>query len=108
MIKHFRWHLTNFLALKIGFPYQPGSAAEIDSYLCQTVVHRKTKSIPLNPTLIAKRFHERFAKCQRSVLNGMMLINMQITLNGNLEINFTVTCQLIKHVIKETQPGMNF
>src|SRR5690606_40400003 len=90
MIKHFSRHIADPLTLEIYVPNQPVSAAEINGNLSQAIVHRQKKSIPFNPFFYAQSLPETASQYKRCVFDGVMLINLQITIHTNFEIEIAV------------------
>lgn len=54
MQEHFRRHLSYFLALERGIPYQPGTSSKIQTYLTQTIVHRQCIAVTFYAALTAQ------------------------------------------------------
>ncbi|MPN56960.1 hypothetical protein SDC9_204654 [bioreactor metagenome] len=53
MQEHLCGEIPHEFTFELCLPYQPGTSAEIDGYLCQTVVHRQKETIPLHSLLLA-------------------------------------------------------
>src|SRR5580704_1915998 len=56
MKKHFRWHVTEFLSLKMCIPHDPVSSPEIQKYLRISVIHRQGEPISLHASFICQGF----------------------------------------------------
>ena len=52
--EHLCWHLSNFLSMEAGIPYQPWASAKVECYLTQTVVHRQAVAVALDASFVAK------------------------------------------------------
>jgi hypothetical protein len=52
--------------------------------------------------LVAERFRQRLAKRYANVLNGVMVVDVSITLGPNLHVDQGMARQLIEHVIEKT------
>jgi len=74
MQEHFRRHLTDFLTMKLRVPDQPGTAAEVDRHLTETVVHRQAIAVALNSPFVAQGFADAFAQGNGSILDGVVLV----------------------------------
>src|SRR5690606_38125420 len=105
MIKHFRWNLAYHFPFKLCFPYQPVSSAKINSGLCQTVIHGQTETVSFNSQFMAQGFMEYFSQGYGRILNGMVLIHFQISLNLDFQVHLAMSRQLIQHMVKEVQSG---
>src|SRR5690606_27799640 len=108
MIKHFCRHITDPLTLEIYIPNQPVSAAEINGNLSKAIVHRQKKSIPFNPFLYAQSLLKTASQYKRCVFDGVMFINLKITIHTNLKIEIAMSRDLLQHVIKKWQSGTDF
>src|SRR6185295_1822279 len=108
MKKHFSGHISNFFPCKMSIPYDPVSTAEIQQHLRVCIVHGQSESISLHPPFICQGFCHSFAQGDASVFYGMVFINMQVTLYIDLQIHFTMSGNLIQHMVKKTQTGMYF
>ena len=48
----------------------------------------------------------RLPERDANIFNGVMRINVQITLGENVHVNHAMSCNLIKHVVEKRQPGI--
>src|SRR5215217_2493346 len=104
MIKHFCRHITYLFTLKLRVPDYPGPATKINRRLCQTVVHWQAKTISFQAQFIAYRLRKSLTQSNTGILNGMVLINMQVAIRFDAQVYTTMTGNLVQHVVKEIQP----
>jgi len=101
--EHLRRHLANLLTLEIGLPHQPGAPAKVETDAAEAVVHRQRITVALNAALVAQGAQQTFAKCQGGIFDGVMLVDVQVTLATNGQVNHSVLANLLEHVVEETQ-----
>ena len=80
--KQFRGQVAHSFTTEICVPNQPGTTREINCCLGQRLIHRQKKPVARESPLIAEGLRKSGAQSQSSVLNGMMLINVQVALYG--------------------------
>ena len=107
MQEHFRRHLSYFLALERGIPYQPGTSSKIQTYLTQTIVHRQCIPVTFYAALAAQCLIQALTQSEGGILYRMMLVYLQITFYVNGQIHAAMLAYLFQHMIKETKSGMN-
>ncbi len=107
MQEHFGGHIAYFLAPEIGVPYQPGSSAEIDGHLRQTIVHRQEKPIAFNPFFRCESPVERFTQRNGGIFDGMVLIDLQVAFHLHREVDRSVARNLFEHVVEESEARGN-
>ena len=105
--KHLGRHFTDLLALELSIPHQPGTAAEVEGHLAQTVVHRQAVAVALNAALVAKSLQQTFAESQCRVLDGVVLVDLEVALGVNGEVHHAVLAYLLEHVVEESQSGLD-
>ena len=103
MQEHLGRHLSHPLMMELGIPYQPWAPSEVKGHLTEAVIHRQTEAIALNATLVAQCLKDALAQGNSSILNGMMLIHLQITFRMDEQIDIAVLGDLFEHVVKESQ-----
>src|SRR5690606_4662503 len=81
MEKHFGRHISYFFPVESRIPYNPIPAPKINGYLRQTVVHRQCVSITFDTPFITQYLQKNFTQCDTRIFNGVVLIDMQITLS---------------------------
>jgi len=86
---------------------QTRATGEIDDGATERFVQRHVRvAVTANTLLVANRFSNRLAKRNANVFYGVMIVDMKITLGVYTNIDQTMTGNLIKHVIKETDSGL--
>ena len=101
--EHLCGHFAYALAMEFGIPHQPGAAAKVECHGAEAVVHGQTVAIALDAPLVAKGLEDAFAKSQRRVFYGVVLVDMQVSLRSNGEIHHSVSAYLLEHVVEESQ-----
>ena len=91
--------------MELGIPNQPGAAAEVEGHRAETVVHRQAIAVALDASLVTQGREDAFAKGNGGVLDGMVLVNLQIAFRVDGEVHHAMFADLLKHVVKETQTG---
>ena len=105
MQEHLCGHFFNFISMELGIPYKPRTTSKVECYLAKTVVHRQRVAVSFNSSLVAKCLQDTLAKCKGGVLDGVMLVNMQITIGMHHEVNHSMLAYLLKHMVEETKSG---
>ena len=117
MQEHFRGHLANLLAIKLGIPNEPRTATEVEGYGAKTIIHGKgvvpcdgvfvSKAITFDAAFIAEGFGKGFAKGKGGILDRVVLINMEVATDTDIEVDVAVLGYLLEHVIKEAETCRN-
>ena len=107
MLEHLGWHFAHLLSVELGIPDQPWTATEIQCHLTETIIHRQTVAVSFDATLVAQRLQQAFAQGNTRILNGMMLIHIEVALGMDGEIHHAVLAYLFQHVVEETETGRN-
>ena len=102
--EHLRRHVTYALASKLRVPLQPCASAKVESHLAQAVVHGQTVAVAFDAAFVAKRLEKTFAKHNRRVFDGVVLVNVQVALGVDRKVAHAVASDLLKHVVKESEP----
>ena len=91
-------HATREFNMKL----QPRPSGEIEYHARQGFIERHIgMPVAANALLVANRLHQRLADGDADVFDGMVRIDVQITLGLDFEINQAVPCNLIHHVIEK-------
>ena len=99
--------VTDAGAYEIHIEYQTGSPRNVHHHARQCLVERYIGvTIPAQPLLVADCLVECLTERNPDVFHGMVGIDMQIAPGSDLEINQTVTRDLVEHVLKERQTGI--
>ena len=91
-----------------GFPHQERSPGNIQRDPRQRLVHRRIGStVAGDATLVAQRLRQRLAERDRTVLGGVMLIDMEIALDLHRHVDQRMARKLFDHVIEEADAGFH-
>ena len=107
MQEHLRRHLANLLTVELCVPNQPGATTEVQAYGTETVVHRQGIAIALNASLVAQCSEQTLAQRQSSILDGVVLVNVQVAFHADGQIHHAVFANLFQHVVEESQSRLN-
>src|SRR5690606_12241101 len=64
------------------------------------------EAIAIDSFFISQRFKISFAQRQRGIFNGMMLVDVQVTVDVDVQISSPMSSQLFQHMIKKSQAGV--
>ena len=103
MSEHFRGHIADVLPMEVDIPHQPRTPAEVEGHGGQTVVHGQREAIALDAALAAQGLQQAVAQGQGRVLNGVMLVDVQVALSPDGEVDVAVAANLLEHVVEEPQ-----
>jgi len=93
----------------LGVNSECGPSAKIDGRNSERLIHGHDEiASTKDAALITKRTIKSFTKCDANVFNGMVLIDVKITITFEFEIKSSVARKQFKHVIKETNTGSDF
>ena len=104
MQEHLGGHIPYPLAMELGMPLQPGASAEVECHGAQTVVHRQRVAIALDATLGAQRLQQTAAQREGGILDGVVLVDMQVALGADGQVDAAMLAYLLEHVVEEAQP----
>ena len=93
------------LARELAFEHAVGAAREIDGDAHLRLVHGQHEAVARDAELVAERLAQRFAERQRAVLDGVMLVDLEIAVALELEREAAVFGDLLEHVIEEADAG---
>ena len=105
MRHEFGRQLSDLIATELTFENEVGSTRQIDGDLRERLVHRQQEAIAMDAALVAERRFQRLAQRQRAVLDGVMLVDVQIAGARQLQRKAAVLRDLFEHVIEEAQAG---
>ncbi len=98
-------HIAHALTLELTFEHEVRPAAEIQCGAGQRLVHRQGEAVAANAALVAQRLAQRLAQCEPGVFDGVVLVNVQVTLGLDVQREATMLADLFKHVVEERQAG---
>ena len=107
MQEHFRRHLSYFLTLELGIPYQPGAPAEIQAYLTQTIVHGQCVPVTLYTAFVAQSLVQTLAQSEGGIFYRVVLVHFQITFYMNRQVHTAMLAYLFQHMVEKAKPGVN-
>ena len=105
--EHLGGHLSDLLAVELRVPDEPRTATEVEGYLTQAVVHRQTVAVALNAALGAEGFQQTFAQGDGRVLDGVVLIDVEVSLGVYGQVHHAVLAYLLQHVVEESESRLN-
>ena len=83
-----------------------GPAGQVDRGLDERLVHRHERvAEPSGPGLVAGGLSERLPERDRGVLDGVMRIDMQVSLDLDPQVEQPVLAERREHVVVETHAG---
>ena len=80
-------------------------AAKIKSDRTKAIVHRQTKSIPLDSSFIAQCPGNSFTQCNTRILDRMVFVDIEVALTMYREIHTRMTSYLVEHMVEKTDPS---
>ena len=103
--EHLGGHFANLFALEFSVPDQPAAASEVEHYLSHAVVHGEGVTVALYATFITQGLADALAKHDSGILDCVVLVNVQISLDLDGQVHAAVTANLLQHVVKESKAG---
>lgn len=98
--------LTNSSAWVFNSIFDPGPAGKIDHDTRQGFIQRNVgMPITHDAFFIAQGLAIRLAKRYTYILDGMVVVNMQVTAGFNFKINKAMAGYLIEHMFEKWDPG---
>ena len=92
-------------ARELAFEHAIGAARKIDGHLHLRFVHGQQEAVARDAELVAQRLAQRLAERERAVLDGVVLVDLQIAVAVELEREAAVLGELLEHVIEEADAG---
>jgi hypothetical protein len=97
---------THPLNRKISAKIQPGSPRQIDHDPRKRFVEwTKSVAIADQAALVWQGLGKRLADSNPDIFDGVVGVNVQITIGDDTEVKQPMPCELIEHMIKKTHPG---
>ena len=91
---------------KLGAEHQERTPGDIYGDARQRLVHRQQAiGVAGQPALVAERLFERLAERDADVLDGVVIVNMQIAPGAHRHVDERVPGELVEHVIEEADAG---
>ena len=107
MEEHLCGHVAYTFAMELGLPDEPGASAEVEGDMGMTVVHGQGETVALNASLGTQCFVDTLTQGEGCILDGMVLVNVEVALGMNEQVHLSVACYLFEHVVKESQTGLD-
>ena len=96
---------ADLLAAELAFEHGVRAAGKVDRDLRLRFVHRQQEAVARDAGLVAQRLAQRLAERERAVLDGVVLVDVQVALAGELQREAAVLRDLLEHVIEEADAG---
>ena len=92
---------------EVDLPDQEGPAGEVERGADQRVVHREVAgAVAADAALVAERLRERAAERDADVLDGVVVVDVQVAGGADLEVEERVAGELVEHVVEEADAGL--
>ena len=90
----------------LGIDSEGSASAQIDGCNCKSLVHRHQEvSGAQNAALVAKGAIEGLAQRDAHVLDGMVLVNVEVSIAFEFQVECAVAGEELQHVIEEANAG---
>src|SRR5262249_52048001 len=99
------WQPTDLLAAKTAFKHRKCAPGQIDRDLCLRLIHGQQKAVTRDSHFRTQSLAQSLAEGKRTILDGVVLVDLQIAPAGQLERKAAVFAQLLEHVIEEPDTG---
>ena len=107
MEEHLGGHVAYLLATESGFPHQPRTSPEVEGDPAQRVVHGQGEAVTGNAPLVAQSPGKGLAQHQGRILDGVVLVDLQVACDIDPKVDPGMTPQLVEHVVEETEARVN-
>ena len=105
VMEHLSGDIAYLFAMELGIPNEPGTAAEVEGDLAEAIVHGETEAVAANAALVAEGLEDAFAESDAGILDGVVLIDVEIALDVYGEVHARMTAYLFEHVVEEDEAG---
>ena len=85
--EHLGGHVADVLAVELGIPDEPGTAAEVEGDLAEAIVHGEAEAVAADAALVAEGLEDAFAESDASVLDGVVLIDVEVAFDVYGEVH---------------------
>ena len=103
MEEHLGGHVAYMFAMELGLPDEPGASAEVEGDMGMTVVHGQGEAVALDAALGAQRLVDALAQGEGGILDGVVLVNVEVALGVNEQVHLSVAGYLFQHVVKKSE-----
>ena len=107
MQEHLGGNVADALTLEVSIPYEPGAATKVEGNGAETVIHWQAIAITLYAALGAESLIDAITESECCILDGVVLIYVEVTFGMNGKVNHAVTSDLFEHVVEETEARLN-
>ena len=89
-------------------PDKERAAGEIDGSLCHRFIHRKIdRGVTSDAAAITERLGNRLPDRNAGIFDGMMIVDMQVTLGLDFHVDQRMPGKLVEHMVEEADTGRN-
>ena len=101
--EHLGGNIANLFAMELGIPHEPRTSTEVESDLTEAIVHGEAEAVAADATLVAEGLEDAFAEGDAGVLDGVVFVDVKVTLDVDGEVHAGVTTYLLEHMVKEAE-----
>ena len=98
-------HLADELAVKLAVEGEVGAAAQVERDLGLGLIHRQHEAVAAHAALVTERLLERLAEGDADILDGVVLVDLEVAVALDAEPDGRVLRDLLEHVVKEADAG---
>ena len=100
--------LADLLAGELRPEHQEGPARDIDGDAAQRLVHGQMHTrVAGYALLVAEGLQEGLAQRDADILDGVMLVDMQVTLASHCDVEQSVAREKLQHMVEEADAGLD-
>ena len=93
---------------EINVPDEERPTGDVDGRLGHRLVHGKVdRGIARNALAVAQRLGNRLAERDARILDGMVIVDMQVALHLDVHVDQRVTAELVEHMVEEAHARRN-
>ena len=101
MRDQFCWQPAYRLASEAALEDRIRPPREVERHLRAGFVHRQQEPVARDTTFVTQRLAQRFTESDRAILDGVVLVDLQVAFALELELEPTVLAQLFEHMVEE-------
>ncbi len=87
VMEHLGGDIAYLFAMELGIPDEPGTATEVEGDLAEAIVHGEAEAVSADAALVAEGLEDAFAESDAGVLDGVVLIDVEIALDVDGEVH---------------------
>ena len=107
MLHHFGAEIAHALVGEVGFVFQVRTTGDVHRAARQTFVHRQNKTKTVDAAFVAERQLQGFTQRQTGIFYGVVIVNVKVTLHRDFHAETAVGGNLVQHMVKETDTGVD-